>query len=273
MKRFFAALTLSVTLVMAVAAPSWLFVGSSVSAFTPESKPGLIAWWHAEHGITLDAGAVASWADRRGSGPTASVSGTNRPILAPNVQNGKPCVEFDGSNDYLDFGSTAYFTAGTPISIFFTVKVVAGTGTWYRTLLTLRSPIASRNLSLLFSNDANFGQFWWVYAGAGTGVASVGVDSADFTTTVTNGILSYNGGTVTDPTSWTAYRNGADMTEENNGGNGSHAISGNFIASWASSAGSFVFRQYICELGFYSSGVSAAEAADLAGYQSSEWAN
>ncbi len=85
--------------------------GKLLSPYTdaPNNYANLIGWWKADSliGTYVDADPVASWSDSSGSGRTAT-QGTsgNKPVFKTNIYNGKPCVRFDGSNDFLTLAST-----------------------------------------------------------------------------------------------------------------------------------------------------------------------
>jgi len=72
--------------------------GSRGVGFQPTQMNGLVGWWRADQGVSLDnAGNVQSWSDISGNGNNAS-QGTlaNRPVLVPSDPgyNGQPTVQF-----------------------------------------------------------------------------------------------------------------------------------------------------------------------------------
>jgi hypothetical protein len=88
------------------------------SSFTPKSISGLVAWWDASasSSISLDgSNNVSSWADLSGNSRTLSqTTANNRPAYNTAVANGKPVVNFDGSNDAM----LATFTLAQPCHYF-----------------------------------------------------------------------------------------------------------------------------------------------------------
>lgn len=73
-------------------------------AFSPTSIAGLVGWWKADAGTstTTDGAAISSWSDQSGSGATLT-QGTagSRPVYKAAIQNGRPVVRFDGTDDFL----------------------------------------------------------------------------------------------------------------------------------------------------------------------------
>jgi prepilin-type N-terminal cleavage/methylation domain-containing protein len=72
----------------------------------PNSVAGLIAWYKAD-ALTLNNGdPVSSWTDSSSVLNHATQSGSSRPTFVTNIANYLPVVRFDGSDDYLQLGST-----------------------------------------------------------------------------------------------------------------------------------------------------------------------
>ena len=72
--------------------------------WTPASLSGLVAWYEADRitGVLADGTAVASWTDLSGHGYDLNMStGAFQPIFKTNILNSKPCVRFDGTDDFL----------------------------------------------------------------------------------------------------------------------------------------------------------------------------
>jgi hypothetical protein len=99
----------------------------SGAEFTPAEIPGLALWLDASDASTLfqDAAAttpatatsdpVGAWLDKSGNGRSLTQSTTNnRPFYKPGVLNGKPVIDFDGTNDSM----LASFTLTQPITYF-----------------------------------------------------------------------------------------------------------------------------------------------------------
>lgn len=82
------------------------------SPFTPKSIPGLQLWLRADKGTfqdsakttaaTSDADVIGAWADFSGNGrDVLQATTTKKPTLRLNVQNGRPVIRFDGTDDFL----------------------------------------------------------------------------------------------------------------------------------------------------------------------------
>ena len=79
---------------------------------TPLGLPGLDAYWEAESLTTADSGLIASLPDLTGNGITFAAAGANRPAMKRNAFNGRPAIQFAGSQ-YM-----AATIASTPKTIF-----------------------------------------------------------------------------------------------------------------------------------------------------------
>jgi hypothetical protein len=67
----------------------------------------LALWLKADTGITMDgSNYVSNWADQSAEGNDAAQASSGlKPLFVSSGPNGKPCLRFDGSNDYLSAGS------------------------------------------------------------------------------------------------------------------------------------------------------------------------
>jgi len=82
---------------------SWTITGTQKNNWTPADITTAL-WLDAADAstITESGGAVSQWNDKSGNGRDISqASSTQRPTLATTGLNGKPTLDFDGSNDYL----------------------------------------------------------------------------------------------------------------------------------------------------------------------------
>jgi hypothetical protein len=85
----------------------------SSASFTITSTPpptggpsltGLAMWLKADAGVTKNGNYVAGWADQSGNGAGASQATVARqPLFVGSAVNGKPALQFDGADDYMDF--------------------------------------------------------------------------------------------------------------------------------------------------------------------------
>ena len=69
--------------------------------FSPLDIPNLKLWLRADTIGLADGTAVTDWLDSSGNAAHFSQTGGNRPLYKTGIQNGKPVVRFDGSNDYV----------------------------------------------------------------------------------------------------------------------------------------------------------------------------
>ena len=96
------------------------------SGFSPKNLSGLAGWWDASvaaslfqasngtTAVTATDDPVGYWADQSGNGRNLTQStNNNRPLYKPGTLNGKPVLDFDGSNDTL----AAAFTLSQPVTI------------------------------------------------------------------------------------------------------------------------------------------------------------
>ncbi len=102
--------------------------GGAGLPFTPAAISGLTIWLDASQLTGLsDGNAISSWTDfSGGSHHAVQASGTRQPLYKTNIQNGKPVVRFDGSNDSI---ATPSFTFNNPLTVFVVanITVVAAT--------------------------------------------------------------------------------------------------------------------------------------------------
>jgi hypothetical protein len=79
---------------------------SAAPAFAPTDIAGLQLWLKADSLSLNDADPVGTWADQSGNARDCTqATAANKPIYKVNIQNGLPCVRFDGTDDYLTGGN------------------------------------------------------------------------------------------------------------------------------------------------------------------------
>jgi hypothetical protein len=97
-----------------------LMTSRTASAFSPTSIAGLKFWVKADTLSLANNDPVPTWADQSGSGNNAAQSsGTLQPIYKTNIQNGKPIVRFDGTDDFLEVADTAIIGGESGMTAFF----------------------------------------------------------------------------------------------------------------------------------------------------------
>jgi len=99
-------------------APSLIgFTGTIDSGFTPSGSP--VGHWSADTITGLEDGdPVGTWPDQANSNDLTQGTAGKKPIYKTNIQNGLPCVQFDGADDYM---VTAAWTEITQPNTIFTV--------------------------------------------------------------------------------------------------------------------------------------------------------
>jgi len=119
--------------------PRWLYwpAGASV-AFAPDDLSDLVVWLDADDTAFANNDAVDSWINKGSGGDAEQSTSTKQPIFKTNVLNGKPGVDFDGTNDHLQISSLALDT-------YITVFVVAK--------LTTAKPMFIEHSATANSND------------------------------------------------------------------------------------------------------------------------
>ncbi len=100
----------------------------SPAVFTPAANPNLVLWLKANTIGVADGAAVTAWADQSGAGHNLVQStGTSQPAYrTTGGPLSKPCVDFDGSSDFLDF--SAAWNQVVPFTVYVVAKTEA-TGT------------------------------------------------------------------------------------------------------------------------------------------------
>ena len=116
-------------------------VGAEREGFLPSQLPGLAAWFAADQqtyqdtGLStpavLDGDPVGGWFDLSGSGNhVTQATAANKGTLKLNIQNGRPAVLFDGTDDYLA-SAVSPITGSSGRSFFGVINNVANTSSNY----------------------------------------------------------------------------------------------------------------------------------------------
>lgn len=85
-----------------------------LTPFKPTKLSGCALWLAADRGVTTVDGYVSNWSDQSGNGNHAA-QGTvaNRPLYVASGQGSKPTLRFDGSDDWLSFGTMTGMPTGS----------------------------------------------------------------------------------------------------------------------------------------------------------------
>ncbi|HVX65406.1 MAG TPA: hypothetical protein VHA11_02325, partial [Bryobacteraceae bacterium] len=79
---------------------------SAVSRVQAQTVPtqNLKLWLKADTGVTLNGTTVSKWADQSGNATDATQTNASlQPVLQTNAVNGRPALQFNGTNQYLGF--------------------------------------------------------------------------------------------------------------------------------------------------------------------------
>lgn len=190
---------------------------------------------------TTDGGAVGRWEDKSGNGRHfVQATANNRPVLRSPKFNGRPAMEFDGSNDNLSFAATM----PAACSIFIVMES------------------SKTGVQVLFKEDDANNYFAYSSEGGTQGNASIashryyinGVDVLGVSQTYANGAayhLFYKNGLVCAGFSHLVL----------------NAWSGLMIAGFSS----FMWQGFVCEVIVYNENISDANRATVERYLRSKW--
>lgn len=236
-------------------------------ACQPSDISGLQYWFKTDAGVTQSLGAVSAWADQSGNGRNATASNPNMPVYATNQLNGLPSITFSpASSQRMTFGSDVLFTSGSASSVVFVATV---TGTGFRGLLSLNSPVTNRFFTVFFASDASYSDLTWNYVGA-SGSPVAGVRSTTSFTSAASGVIVYNGGTTTSTSSWEFYKNNSSVTV-NTSGNGQGTTSLNFIGAFGGGTPGSFYSGPVYEIFGYNSALTSGQRACLKLYITNKW--
>lgn len=275
---WFTALCLALVISSAFAGTNFIFV-STTADWTPASKSGLVVWWDASQLTGLsDTDPITSITDYSGNARHATSSGTNRALYKTSVQNGKPGILFDGSNDYYTFGTENLYSNSSPISVVFVTDVdPQGSEPWYQAMLLLKSATTDRNFMLIqIKGDAARKNLMFGFSSV-TGQAltyPLGHDTL-FTTAgwfLINGTGAQTAGSGTNSTSdWEFKANGGSAETLTQVGAASlNSGNVNQLGSWTG-APALTLKGHIFEVMIWNSVVSSGELASLDAYIQSKW--
>jgi hypothetical protein len=228
-----------------------------VPASTPDDISSLVVWVKADRDLykdstalikaTLDGDPVGAWFDIKSKYHPIMATNAKRPILKLNQYNGRPCLRFDGSDDYLQSANFGVGVLAQPNTIFVVYKFLATGATKYiidgndgvnRTIIysAATSKISIYGGTLLQSAltvDTNFHLTRGLFNGASS---EIQVDAAA-AVVAAGGALGIDGLAVGAP----------------NGGASPSNID-------------------ICEIILYNKALSAGEITTISGYLNTKWA-
>ena len=97
-------------------------MSTPVTSFDPATVSGIVAWFKADSLVLADGDPVSSWSDSSGNSHTATSTSTARPTYrsAPTGFNGKPALQFDGSNDTI--GTAGFALTSLDLTVFAVIR-------------------------------------------------------------------------------------------------------------------------------------------------------
>lgn len=220
--------------------------------FSPADISGLKLWLKAATIGGSDNDPVSSWLDSSGTSNNASQATSGfRPLYKTNIVNSLPVVRFDGTDDYMSFGTSP----GTVCTAF----VVAALGDVAANQIAFAIILFTPGIWLSARvSSTNWGSF------TGNGEMSAGE-------VLTNG--TFNDLEVTSTTSGSPetklYRNG---TQKASTGASCTGASGQFIGADANGAPIRFFKGDIAEIIMYDTVLSSGNRASVEAYLATKYA-
>lgn len=127
--------------------PLKMLIRKTPVAFVPTDISGLKFWVKADQiGGLSDGDPVSTWSDQSGVSNDVTASSTARPLYKIGIQNGKPILRFDGSNDAMAKASFSGIDGLSGMTIFIVVK---------------QTSLATNNIYLSKWNYNTQGSFAW----------------------------------------------------------------------------------------------------------------
>ncbi len=172
-------------------------------------------WYRSDFGITSSAGAVSQWLDVSGNSNVATqTNSSNQPTLVSDAINGLPCVNFNGSTQYLQFPSQfIYWPEGA--TMFVVTKPASATATGQ----FISTGAGTLTNSLAFGQNSGDTSFSVYYRTTGSSVSNTTAVSLQYQLVeilydgVSTGTLFNNGNQTAQST---ALSYGPDITCTNN---------------------------------------------------------
>ena len=250
--------------------------------FVPTTISGLKLWLDASDSSTLfDAttggsavaanGGVARWEDKSGNSHhvTQSTSAA-RPLRKTGVQNGRDVVRFDGSNDFMQRASFAFF-ASSGFTGFVVAKSDEIADRWLMTW-TIPSDDDDYGLITLRRDGASPARNQWGFGGSNTAISET-IDTTGYVALT----IRLTSGTITARRNGTLIGTESGITETGTGSGGSNIPARSILnlgalVRPANPSGGFFFKGDYCEVVWYDSGLSDANRAAVENYLLAKWA-
>lgn len=257
--------------------------GGGAPAWAPTDKSGLVFWFKADSLSLSDGDPVSTWTDSSGNlGANATQAGGNRPLYKTNIQNGKPGILFDGTDDYFTLSGAipTSWNTNAPLSVVIVASLTdKGAGSQFHTILHISTNASNGGANKIpfvttaIESNATYGDLWCCFPATAstTGVniapgAKVGAPVAFYS--------SYDGAGISTASSY-------DIRDDNNAraeaatGTGATTNALSLIGAWGGAgATSLYVKGYLFEIFGYNSVLSAGDLTNVAGYieSSDRWA-
>lgn len=239
--------------------------------WSPSTKTGSFFIFETDSGLINDgSGHVGSWLSVTNNVLANRVAGNLVPVQQ-NALNGRPATTWD-TTGYLTIDSgTIYFTVGSPFSFYAVCSATAGAGTYYQTLIALKAT-SSQNFNIIVSNDPNYAPMYFGLAvfGGQTAIGATGTFVGGATQLI---VINYNGGSVTNPTSWAVYQNNVSLSLASTTGTAAIGVNLDLLGSYSNN-GPLPFSGWlgnIYEFGAYNSVFSTQELGFIETYSQRKW--
>lgn len=136
-------------------------------------------------------------------------------------------ADLDGADDYLDLGSSTYFTTSSPLSLTAWVRLDSTTN--YPVLWSLKTS-GSTGWKMGFSSDSSYTP---MYLGSNSGFSNLKGGGSSLLTDIVSSfqhiVLTYNGNGTTTASNWKLYINGTEKTLVSSGAIGATSNTTSYI--------------------------------------------
>ena len=134
--------------------------------FDPKTVTGLLYWFDAGQisGVTTDGTLVTDWTDSSGNNRTAVAPVASRPTFKTNIKNGKPCVRFNGVDNYFRItgsnGTVSYTSGSTAFCVLNPSGSAHTGGSWFSCHTTGNDYDAGDSMLFHSSNSTQLILYW-----------------------------------------------------------------------------------------------------------------
>jgi hypothetical protein len=251
---------------------------ASGAAWTPASKTGLKLWFDAtqETGL-VNSDPMSTLHDWSGAYSNGVGTTTTRPLYKTSIQNGKPGILFDGTDDFFDFSAAVpgNLAANHAYSwIIVAQYTTKGGGNQFGVIGTFKTGTVATSgtinkqfaISYVENQAGTYGNLWNIFndSSATNGIG----DQATWVGATHTAIITTDGSSTTSTAAFEHFKDGTTQTLQN-GGSSTSALNKSFVGKWES--GTLPFKGYLFEMFAYDSKLSAGERTSIAAYILAKW--